>query len=171
MNEFEKEGLPLSLSADGKRNGLHLACEPEGYRPAYAACLHKLAKENPSCMKFCASNTCVAANMRAEEVAAGHAIHFWERPRDPGLIETVVSVVKETAKRVVASIAPVTSIPVDKSPVIDTGDYASALNKALASKPETKKPAPTIPPSVEAIAGESPLAMARRLLGKQARKA
>ena len=167
MNESEKENLPLSLSANGKRNAAHLACEHEGYRPAYAACLHKLAKENHPCVKFAASNICVAANMRREETAAGRSLYFVERPRDPGLIETVASVVKETAKRVVASITPVTSFPVDKSPVIDTGDYASALNKALASKPETKKPAPTIPPKVEAIAGESPLAMARRLLGKQ----
>lgn len=170
MNEFEKEGLPLSLSADGKRNGLHLACEPEGYRPAYAACLHKLAKEAPSCLKFCASNTCAAAKMRAEEVAAGHAIHFWERPRAPGLIETVKEAVHEVVGCVVASAAPVLSNPADKSALIDAGDYASALNAALATKPEpeTKKPAPTIPPKVEAIAGESPLAMARRLLGKTA---
>lgn len=166
MNEFEKESLHLSLSADGRRNGLHLACEPEGYRPAYAACLHKLSNENPFCLKFRASNTCLAAHMRAEEVAAGHAIHFWERPRSSDLIGTVKSEVQETVGRVVASAAHVISKPVDKSPLIDDGGYANALNESLKSKVETRSSPSTIPPKVEGIAGESPLAMARRLLGK-----
>lgn len=79
---------PLEASMSG-RNSVYRFCEQRGQSASYAVCLHTIrrieANDLPAeiaveCQRGYCHNNCVAKVMRAEEVAAGHALYFIPRP-------------------------------------------------------------------------------------------
>lgn len=80
---------PIEASMSG-RNSVYRFCEQRGQSVSYAVCLHTLrrieANDLPAeiaveCQRGYCHNNCVAKVMKAEEVAAGHALYFVPRPR------------------------------------------------------------------------------------------
>lgn len=90
--------LPIEASMSG-RNSVYRFCEQRGQSVSYAVCLHTLrrieANDLPAeiaveCQRGYCHNNCVAKVMKAEEVAAGHALYFVPRGRhitDPVAVE------------------------------------------------------------------------------------
>ncbi|UKL14956.1 hypothetical protein hairong_051 [Pseudomonas phage hairong] len=80
--------LPIEQSMSG-RNGMYMFCEQRGQSVSYAVCLHTLrrieANSLPAeiaveCQRGYCHNNCPAKVMKAEEVAAGHAL-YWKPMR------------------------------------------------------------------------------------------
>lgn len=162
------------LSEDGKRNAYNHHCEVVGHMRSYAVCLHlcKSRKEGrlsaiyADCSVAIGKKRCPALSMHAEEKEAGRALYFIERIRiaaESAINEAIKFVSGSTTSKP----APVRFTPLHKSPVterISTGTYADAINAAM----KTEAPAAPVVPlvKVEALPGESPLEMARRLLAQ-----
>lgn len=80
---------PIEASMSG-RNSVYRFCEQRGQSVAYAVCLHTIRRIEDNtlpteiaveCQRGYCHNNCVAKKMKAEEVAAGHALYFIPRPR------------------------------------------------------------------------------------------
>ena len=158
-------------SANGKRNAYHNPCEVVGHYRPYAARLNlcsgtkaeHLNEIYGECLSHIKKQRCPALAMKQEEKLAGRAIYFVERmrfedqPVHLGVFETVSTPSK---KRPVKSLSTGKSSVIDK---IDTGTYADAINAEIGKVATPAAPVvPTI--KIEAIPGESPLEMARRLM-------
>ena len=166
MEETKIEGP--EASRDGKRNAFHVSCQVVGHNRPYAACLRLIDERKDGrlqvvyadCSAAIGKKQCPALQMRREEVEAHKAIYFIERARM--LAGEVTEKVRQFFTKPAAEPEPSKSTPSRKSSVIDridTGSYADAIN-AVAS-------ATTPPVKAEPIAGESPLALAKRLLAQQ----
>lgn len=79
---------PIEQSMSG-RNSTYRFCEQRGQAVAYAVCLHTLRRIEDNtlpaeiaveCQRGYCHNNCIAKKMKAEEVAAGHAL-YWEPRR------------------------------------------------------------------------------------------
>lgn len=165
--------IPIEASADGKRNAFHVQCSVVGHNRPYAMCLHlcderkdgRLEIMYAECSAAIGRKTCPALAMRREEREKGRAIYFIERVRTLG--EAIVSKMSDVLAGFGGAAKPATpkSTPSRKSSVIDSIDttgYADVITAAV-SKPA---PAPSVPAiEIKAQAGESPLQMARRLMG------
>lgn len=155
-------------SKDAKRNAFYLHCSvTEQYRP-YAVCLHLCQKRKEGrlpeiysdCSVAIGKKRCPALSMRAEEKESGRALYFIERVKLLG--GEFMARAKELLVSTPAKPEPSKSQPMRKSSVINTGGYADAINEAIKTKAVAAPTAPAI--KIEALPGESPLEMARRLL-------
>lgn len=81
--------LPIEASMSG-RNSVYQFCEYRQQQVSYAVCLHTLKRiedgtiprdQFTECQRAYTHDTCPAKKMRAQEVAAGHALFFIPRPR------------------------------------------------------------------------------------------
>lgn len=168
------EFIAPEVSADGRRNAYYIHCEVAGqYRP-YAACLNlcnerkggRLEPIYADCSVAIGKKRCPALTMRANEKEAGKALYFVERVRE------VTTDVIDRVQQFVSGSTHSTKAPLEfntsnKSPVkksIDTGTYADAINAAMKTETPAAPVVPTV--KVEALPGETPLEMARRLLGQ-----
>jgi hypothetical protein len=152
----------LEDSASGK-NAHMLACNAIGQRMSYAACLNRIKvvqsdQRAPADWSVCKSalgcRQCPAKDMRDDEIEAGHALFFVAREDVQNAVaasrDWVSSWDKPAPKRRAAKTA------LDAAG--DLGTYSDAINAA----PRTSKPIPV------ALAGETPVQMARRLAAEQA---
>jgi hypothetical protein len=161
---------PIESSADGKRNAFHHHCAiVQGNKP-YAVCLHLCEKRKQKalpviysdCSAAIGRKACPALKMRKEEIEKGHAIYFKERLRgDATYNATPVFSSKKRSKSRVTNPPP----EKPKNDLVDSGNFADAINVAM----EEKKPAEA--PKMTPLPGESLLDMARRIMNQQGAKA
>jgi len=84
----EQPVYPPSQSYSGNNAYYEGACEPAGYTPSYATCLHKIralerdgSLEFPACQAAIQGGSCMAVGMRKREEDAGRALYYWDRKR------------------------------------------------------------------------------------------
>jgi hypothetical protein len=166
---------PITSSADGKRNSYSFHCLHIGQSMSYAACLWrqevlgapkvKTPEDWAGCDQARRCGTCPALTMRNEEIAAGKSIYFeardaWRRAASqvrqwvgPSRLATAVKAVSDFVS------PPPKKKEADMLDAIgDMGSFADVVTEAA-------KPVAPIP---VAIAGESPLQMARRIATERA---
>lgn len=82
------ELVPVEMSQSG-RNAYYQFCDARQQQVSYAVCLHTIdAYERQSlgkdqftdCQRYLCRDECPAKHMRNEEIKAGHALYFKERP-------------------------------------------------------------------------------------------
>lgn len=159
--------IPIAASADGKTNSFCLQCKKAEQSMSYAACLNRIAvvqgdnapKDWAVCEQAVRHGLCIANDMRMEEELAGRSLYF--RARE------VLQAVTDTARK---WFMPGDGTPAARAPrrktvglgdLGDMGSYADALNAAAAAPAEPPKPLPV------ALAGETPLQMARRMAAER----
>ncbi|MEO9387221.1 hypothetical protein [Chromobacterium phragmitis] len=147
-----------------RRNAFWMACDHDGGRVNYAACLTKTAiikispaageHAYPTCSKAVRSGTCQCVDMRREEIGAGKAIWFIQRPDYDPANDPVPVTVEQRAERIVSEKtgsswrskivqrgaghsqpAPRRAMPVAGGET----DYAQAINAQLAAERVAKK--------------------------------
>lgn len=171
----EKVVFPIEFSADGKRNAFSHPCNIVGHSKAYAVCLSISERRSQKgldalygdCLFAIGKKSCPALAMRAEELNAGKAIYFRERIRNLG--ETLLNAANEmigmSVKKGKELTKEISKTPLnDKSPLIDSGSYAEAINlksSEVVEKPVIEKPAPHI---AKPAGGETLIEMAKRMM-------
>jgi hypothetical protein len=176
----------LADSASGKLNAQTLHCTGHSRSMSYAACLARLkANENkepdlPADWSECAqhrrSGNCNASKMRDEELTACKPLYFVKR----GAVETFMALAHKVASGWKKGELPLIAArpAAGKSSYLDhiaKTDYAAAITAAAIQKPiqaATTPPvmavAKPIQPAIQALPGESPLQMARRIAAQRA---
>jgi hypothetical protein len=183
---------PISASADGKRNSHSFGCRILQQTMSYAACIWrqqvlgqpgvKTPEDWSPCREAGRCGTCPANDMRKEEELAGKAIYFADRNNLRQRIEGARQWAHTTFGNVVSrrsTSTPPTPPTLSKPHTADAldvmgegNDYADALTvvateAVAASHTATAAPIAVIAaaprPMPQALQGESPLAMARRL--------
>ena len=172
---------PITASADGKRNSYTLNCVPTGQSMNYAACLWRqgvLATPNvktpadwSACNTARCAGGCTALIMRREEELAGKSIYFEDR----NFIRKITDTARKwlMPKTVFSSSYAGKEVPAAErtkstgsmlDSIGDAGDFADAITAAAKTPTSTPLVAAVSRPIISvALAGESPLAMARRL--------
>jgi len=177
---------PVSASADGKRNAYCLQCKKAEQSMSYAACLNRIAvvrsgadvpKDWNVCDDALRFHQCAAQTMRDEEELAGKSIYFVARD--------LLAAAGDAVRKWFMPGDPKTSRPAPEArrkarsmfdSMGDAGSYADAINGMSASEGAelmgraTTAPAAPVKAVVlpQALPGESPLAMARRLAAQKA---
>ena len=178
---------PVSASADGARNMYSLQCDATGQRMNYAACQWRqgvLAKpdiKTPADWNKCAESarhgTCPALLLRKEEELAGKAIYFDDR--------NIFRKATDAAKRWVSNVTSLPSGITKRDPAVvarhtggsmldalgDTGSLADAITAAASEPAAPVARVIPIAPAPVALAGESPLQMARRIAAERSTSA
>lgn len=179
---------PIEASADGKRNAFAFECDILKTRQHFASCLNHITNRQrgplkrmfKTCCEAIDDVACPAIQMRAQEREKGQAIFFVERIRSG-----------DTLAKASAFFKGDTQPPADQPIVVGetakhrlgTGNYADAINRALAQPkgPTTDEkrsqiavagvnaagvvgPIAVVNVKIEALPGESLLAVARRTL-------
>lgn len=124
---------PISASKRGD-NAYYLGgCHVVGHSPSYAACLHKLDTGDHTCTGAVGMHQCQARLMRDAEELQGKALYYVPRQKlEQGLARVPAwSVPPPNLPRTTTS-AP-SAAPAPKSPLIDKGGYADAINAAMNS--------------------------------------
>ncbi|MPS48573.1 hypothetical protein [Methylobacillus sp.] len=171
---------PITASADGKRNAHLVSCGVVGHQRHYAVCLHlknlrhenKLSSMYSDCSLAIDKGTCPAVAMCEKEVSHGKAIYFVERIiHDPNMLNAAVAAFTTPTKGKRGKAAPVQNVEQKSNEALPlvvpaSKSYADTINSVLQKQAEPvaieePKPAP------QAESGESPLEIARRLLGLQ----
>lgn len=180
------EIYPAEASEQGCNAYYLPGCEIAGHRPAYAACLKKIADRKngrlnssvAECSAAIGKKECPAQRMRKEEIVEGRAIYFINRNKLRSFQQyqsemeqqrwASMSFGKDDKKkpkpRAVAE--PVKAPPPAPTHFLDmnTGSYADAINAALKpTEPAAPAPAPTqvAQPVATAPAGLSMMERAR----------
>lgn len=184
----DDEVYPAEASEQGC-NAYYLdKCDHVGHRPAYAACLKKVAERqhgrldacNADCSAAIGKKDCLAAKMRKEEIVSGKAIYFINRQKLQAFYRSVEEI--ERAKLIATpvgqwstkkpsrsrSVETITTPPPPPAKPkhfldIDTGGYVDAINAA--TKTEVSK---GVVMSAPAGAGMSLLEMARQMVAAKA---
>lgn len=159
----------LADCASGKLNAQTLHCTGHSRSMSYAACLARLkANDNkerdlPADWSECAqhrrSGNCNASKMRDEEIGACKPLYFVKR----GVTDLVQAAVKWVSSPKKSAAPSRGSSALDHLPKVD---YAAAIN-AAAAQPAIRPPS-SIQPAMQALPGESPLQMARRIFAQRA---
>lgn len=188
--QFEDiEIYPVEASAQG-HNSYYLAnCEHVGHRPAYCACLKKVAERKngrldtqySECSAAIGKKECVAMKMRKEEIAEGRALYFINRKKLQSFQQYQTEMEqqrfssmsfskdkKPQAKR--PSIEPAAPKKPQHFLDVQTGSYADAINAAIAAPAPEIKPVeqPKPVPAAPIKAGMSLLEMARLQMAAKA---
>lgn len=196
MSDFEKpvDIHPIEASADGKRNAYSARCDVLGQAMNYAACLWrqsvlglpnvKTAADWEPCRQAASCGRCVAAEMRKEELLKGHSIYFRDRTVMQRLVHKArewvmpsTDAIKPAAPKFIP-IAP--AKPARAESMLDAmgegSGYADAINSMVSEgsgyaapvAAVVPVPAPrSVGPTLVALPGESPLAMARRMAAER----
>jgi hypothetical protein len=181
----DESGNPYSLDkSESGTNAFYFDdCTIVGRTAAYCVCMKRLSESkrgeisemNSSCGDAINHNTCKAARMRREEVAAGHALYYVSRARINAKYETrqlelhekiaSLSNKKSSFNMPVARTVPKVEVETQDSALNIGGDYADAINIAMKEtapaelkkvliKPEEPKPKSTM--SIEKMTVLSP---------------
>lgn len=173
---------PLAYSADGKRNSFTLACTPTGQSMNYAACIWRQnVLANPKtitppdwnvCKQAREEGRCTALIMRKEEELAGKSIYFRCRKTIMAASAAAREWIMPKGEPYPARPAAAHRAAAAPKSMLDAmgsmGDLSDAVS-AVARSPDAVATAPVKTPDaprpriVTALAGESPLQMARRL--------
>lgn len=185
--QFEDiEIYPAEASEQGCNAYYLPGCEIAGHRPAYAACLKKIADRKngrlnssiAECSAAIGKKECPAQRMRKEEIVEGRAIYFVNRNKLRSFMQyqsemeqqrwASMSHGKDDKKKPKARIvaeAPAAPPPAPKHFLdMNTGSYADAINAALKpTEPAAPAPKPVqpAPPVATAPAGLSMMERAR----------
>jgi hypothetical protein len=176
----------LADCASGKLNGQILHCAGHSRSMSYAACLARLKaideKEQgipadwSECGQHRRSGQCQASKMRDEELTACKPLYFLKRGALSTGFMALASKAASGWKK--GELTVVAARPgVGKSSFLDhiaKTDYAAAINAASPTGTAPLAPVlkPSIPvafaPPIQALPGESPLQMARRIAAERA---
>lgn len=182
---------PVSLSADGKRNGFYHRCSIVGQSRPYAGCLARVdggVNLDADCTTAIRQCNCPAMGMRQDEVVAGQAIFFQERNITPTTASRLwiesggVERAKGYVKLFSSEGAPESSGKVTQAPgkpgifsrMLDVGTAAisAAINKAASpvpAEPAPKQSQPSRPVNkLTLLPGESPIDAIRRMKAQPA---
>jgi hypothetical protein len=167
MSQFvDEEVYPVSESSKGYNAFSVTNCESAGHQPSYCICLMKIDAmrrdgnlRGLSCESDISNKTCIALNMREEEVTAGKAIYFLNRKklnefnnaRDAKMVVKVTpsnkprrAISPEAEARVASQFEhsqPIQPVIRKLEPAIESGSYADAINSAIAESLKPKEPA------------------------------
>jgi hypothetical protein len=170
--------IPLASSACGKTNSYVVGCQYLQQQMSYAACLHRIKTIDtgkfPSDWSVCdrAGHSCPARSMRREEELAGKSIYFRAREALKAASDAARKWFMPGEAR--AAVARPARGSRSGGSVLDAlgegGSFADAISAAAAAPatPSVPTPRPVIP---IALAGETPLQMARRLKAERDAKA
>lgn len=186
QEQFEdNEIYPAEASEQGCNSYYLPGCDIAGHRPAYAACLKKIADRKngrlttslSECSAAIGKKECPAQRMRKEELVEGKAIYFINRNKLRSFMQyqsemeqqrwASMSFGKDDKKkapkmRVVAE-SPKAPPPPKHFLDMNTGSYADAINAAL--KPVAPEPvAPATPPVQQNQAPVAPIQAGMSLL-------
>lgn len=182
----DNEIYPAEASEQGCNAYYLPGCEIAGHRPAYAACLKKIADRKngrlttslSECSAAIGKKECPAMRMRKEELVEGRAIYFLNRNKLRSFMQyqsemeqqrwASMSFGKDDKKKAAPKprvVAEPPSAPPPPKHFLDmtTGSYADAINAAL-SKPAPEPVAPTPPPVQQNPAPAAPIAAGMSLL-------
>lgn len=191
------EIYPAEASEQGCNAYYLPGCEVAGHRPAYAACLKKIADRKngrlatslSECSAAIGKKECQAQRMRKEELVEGRAIYFLNRNKLRSFMQyqfemerqhwASVSLGRDDKKKATSKHRAVTQSPTAPPPIkhfldMNTGSYADAINAALdeqALEPvePTSLPVQHNPaPAAPIAAGMSLLEMARLMAANKA---
>ena len=163
QEKFEDiEIYPAEASEQGCNSFYLDNCEHVGHRPAYAACLKKVAERKngrldtqySDCSAAIGRKDCRAMKMRKEELAEGRAIYFINRNKLRSFMQYQSEMEqqrwasmsfgktdpKKVSKRPELPKAPAPTPAPKHFLDMNTGSYADAINAAM--KPAAPEPAP-----------------------------
>lgn len=187
--------FPITASVDGKRNAFTHACAFVGHSRHYATCLHIADAEKPKsehfktlyadCLTAVRKGQCPAVDMRAKEIEAGKALYFKERIVYMGqkLIDAAFNVLSfsrspatdkevniKPHKNVASKPSKSKSAVSKKSDNVDTGDYADAVNFAIAKEQAQKQGKPVIVATQQPSEKPSLMELAKQMLAQKGNK-
>lgn len=131
----------------GGNNAFYHHCEIYGGRNNFAVCLHTIEcvqqermTLRSACVPAINAGTCPALKMRAEEVAKGHSIYFYDRAEQLAANEARMAALEGQFGygRKAGSAAPVEFVPTDPDTIRDEPTKASK-RAAPAAPPPTPK--------------------------------